>query len=70
MIQSQSSNAIGLRGFTLRGAVLGIFNALLRWQDRARDRYRLAEMDEATRKDIGLTEAEIYQEYSKPFWRR
>ncbi len=70
MIQSQSSSAASVQGFSVRGAILGLFDALLRWQDRASGRYHLAEMDEHALKDVGLTDADIYKEYSKPVWRR
>ncbi len=70
MLQSQTSNAVSLKSFTLRGAANGLWTALLRWQDRASGRHHMAKLDKDALKDVGLTEAEIYKEYSKPVWRR
>jgi uncharacterized protein YjiS (DUF1127 family) len=39
------------------------------WRRRARERKRLAEMSDYALKDIGLSRADAWQEYSKPFWR-
>lgn len=42
---------------------------VLIWLDRSRSRRQLSELPEYLLKDIGLTEADRYQESSKPFWR-
>ena len=39
------------------------------WQERARGRRLLLEMDARMLKDIALTESEIASEASKPWWR-
>ncbi len=40
-----------------------------RWIERVRQRRRLAELDDAALKDIGLTRADVRIELEKPFWR-
>jgi uncharacterized protein YjiS (DUF1127 family) len=39
------------------------------WRRRARERRTLAEMSDHMRRDPGLTEADVLQEATKPFWR-
>ncbi|AEY01674.1 hypothetical protein GU3_09590 [Oceanimonas sp. GK1] len=51
-----STHSAGLR------AILG------RWRHRSRSRRELAELPPYLLKDIGLNEADRYQEVSKPFW--
>ena len=43
---------------------------LLTWQQRARERRHLAEMSDHMRRDLGLSEADIFRETEKPFWRQ
>lgn len=63
---------VGLYGreFTraLQRVAAHVFTALLDWQERARQRYRLAELDDRMLKDIGLTRADVAREVEKPFW--
>ena len=47
------------------GRTLG---ALLRWQDRASQRYRLGELNAYLLRDIGLNRSDVAQEARKPFW--
>lgn len=42
--------------------------ALVVWQERARERRRLATLDERLLRDVGLSRADIEQEIRKPFW--
>ncbi len=49
----------------LGGRVIG---ALLRWQDRASQRYRLGELNAYLLRDIGLNRSDVTQEARKPFW--
>jgi uncharacterized protein YjiS (DUF1127 family) len=42
---------------------------LLSWQQRARERHRLASFDEHMLRDLGLSRADIEFELRKPFWR-
>jgi uncharacterized protein YjiS (DUF1127 family) len=44
-------------------------DAVLAWQERARQRRRLAALDERMLRDIGLGAAEVRAEWEKPFWR-
>lgn len=43
-------------------------HALVTWQQRARSRYHLSQIDERMRRDIGLGCADVYRELRKPFW--
>ncbi len=47
------------------GRALG---ALLRWQDRASQRYRLGELNAYLLRDIGLNHGQVALEVRKPFW--
>ncbi|MGL4715059.1 MAG: DUF1127 domain-containing protein [Aeromonas sp.] len=42
---------------------------VLTWLARSRSRRQLSELPEYLLKDIGLNEADRYQETTKPFWR-
>lgn len=42
---------------------------LERWRQRIKGRRDLARLDTKMLKDIGLTEADRYNEINKPFWR-
>ena len=44
------------------------FENVLVWQDRARQRHRLAEFDDRMLSDIGLSRADVHRETEKPFW--
>ncbi|UEM23737.1 DUF1127 domain-containing protein [Skermanella mucosa] len=46
-----------------------VFDTLLDWQDRVRQRHRLGEMDDHLLRDIGLSRADLEREAAKPFWR-
>lgn len=46
-----------------------VFATLREWRRRARDRGRLAELDDRMLKDIGITRADVEFLISKPFWR-
>ena len=45
-----------------------IFTTVLDWQERARQRRRLSDLDDRMLKDIGLTRADVSREVGKPFW--
>jgi len=45
-----------------------LWRTVLLWQARARERSRLAEMDEPMRRDSGLTWEALQHEANKPFW--
>jgi uncharacterized protein YjiS (DUF1127 family) len=42
---------------------------LLTWQQRARERHHLAALSDHMRRDLGLSEGDIFREVKKPFWR-
>ncbi len=44
-------------------------DTLLEWRDRARERHALAQLDDRMLRDIGVSRADVYCEYRKPFWR-
>lgn len=46
-----------------------LFDVLLTWQQRAKDRRSLLELDDRLLRDIGLSRADILREAEKPFWR-
>jgi len=46
----------------------GLVLMLLTWHDRARQRYQLAQLDEAALKDLGLSRVDVARECRKPFW--
>lgn len=58
---------ISLKG--LAALIVKASDTLLDWQDRARQRHRLGEMDDHLLRDIGLSRADLEHESAKPFWR-
>ena len=56
--------------WTAAGAVVDRFvTTLLDWQERARQRCQLFDLDDAALKDFGRTRADAAAEGRKPFWR-
>jgi uncharacterized protein YjiS (DUF1127 family) len=56
--------------WTAAGAVVDRFvTTLLDWQERARQRRQLFDLDDAALKDFGRSRADAAREGSKPFWR-
>lgn len=47
-----------------------VFTTLLDWQERARQRRHLAQLDDHMLKDIGLTRVDVARETSKAFWKK
>lgn len=45
-----------------------VWQALILWQRRFRDRRHLEGLDDRMLKDIGLTRANVEREAGKPFW--
>lgn len=45
-----------------------VFSTLLEWEERARQRRQLSELDNRMLKDVGLTRADVSRELEKPFW--
>ena len=60
---------LGLSMCELVGA-LAVHGALkvIVWQERARERNRLASMDDFMLRDIGLSRSQVTQEADKHFW--
>ena len=48
---------------------LQALDTLLEWRERAQQRHALARLDDRMLRDIGLSRADVYCEYRKPFWR-
>jgi len=70
-LQSDFAPRAGSRGVTsvIVHAASGALEALLTWQERARQRHSLANLDDRLMKDMGLTPSQVEQELRKPFWR-
>ena len=69
VIPSATEAGFGRRG---HGAGLGLaeaFRTLLLWQNRARQRSHLSELDGHLLADMGLSPDEAAREAAKPFWR-
>lgn len=56
------------RVVTVRGILFAGFALLMKWQERAEQRYSLADMDERQLRDVGLTRLDLHAEINKPFW--
>jgi len=56
------------RSFGLPPWMALAFQELGAWIERSRQRRRLAELNDAALKDIGLTRADVRIEANKPFW--
>ncbi len=54
---------------TIGNLATRLIDVLLRWQDRAYERRRLAQLSDRMLRDIGVDRAEIRREIDKPFWR-
>lgn len=57
------------RGKIARGSLTRLFDQVLTWLDRARQRRHLGELDDRLLRDIGLSRAEVEHEIERPFWR-
>ena len=64
---STSTLDISLKG--LSALIVSVTDTVLDWQERARQRHRLGQMDDHLLRDIGLSRADLEHESAKPFWR-
>ena len=51
------------------GSSARFLNVLLDWQERARARRLMADLDDRLLADMGIGRAEAFTEAEKPFWR-
>jgi uncharacterized protein YjiS (DUF1127 family) len=65
--RSNPAADINLKG--LSALIVKATDTVLDWQERARQRHRLGEMDDHLLRDIGLSRADLEHESAKPFWR-
>jgi len=49
--------------------LVGLFDTVLTWRDRSRERHQLLTLDDRLLADIGIDRADAVQEAKKPFWR-
>ena len=64
----RSAKAIGAPVSPFQARIAGLVDLLLSWQERARQRTSLAEMDDRMLADIGLSRADAEREAARPFW--
>lgn len=57
------------RTFGLPPWMVAALSKLGSWMEHSRQRRRLADLDDAALKDIGLTRDDVRVEFEKPFWR-
>ncbi len=53
----------------LSAAAIGLFDTLLEWQERERQRRHLMALDDRLLRDMGIGRADVEFEASKPFWK-
>ncbi|HVY99560.1 MAG TPA: DUF1127 domain-containing protein [Dongiaceae bacterium] len=58
----------GGRSFLQEG-LINLFDLVQNWAERHRTRSRLYQMPDYMLRDIGVSRAEVEQEFDKPFWR-
>ena len=55
---------------SLRAGLNRVLATLREWRQRQRSRAELARFNERMMHDIGVSEAEVWREINKPFWRQ
>ena len=75
-ISSNLSHRAGVRpqvtghhGSYLQEGLIHLFDLVQNWSDRHRSRGHLYQMPDYMLRDIGVSRAEVEEEFSKPFWR-
>jgi len=69
MVHSFEWRLANLRELGIGSLTARLLAALLRWQERNRERHHLRALDDRILRDVGLSRADIEQEVRKPFWR-
>lgn len=66
-----SGKGHGVQGLlkAIDSGLLAALDVSLAWHQRMADRHSLRAMDERLLKDIGLSQADVEHEATKPFWR-
>jgi uncharacterized protein YjiS (DUF1127 family) len=62
-------HAAGYAAHGVRGRLWTFVELILVWQDRARGRHALQQLDDRMLRDIGVTRADVERQRAKPFWR-
>jgi uncharacterized protein YjiS (DUF1127 family) len=69
-MRTSTAHLSGLRSNHPRPTILQrLVAAVATWRRRARERHMLASLDATTRRDLGLSDAEIWLEAAKAPWR-
>jgi uncharacterized protein YjiS (DUF1127 family) len=62
-------HAAGYAAHGVGGRLWMFVERILVWQDRARSRHALQQLDDRMLRDIGVTRADVERQCAKPFWR-
>ncbi len=65
----ERTHVTGISFFGPGSVIGGLINTLNTWQDRARERRHLSELEPHILKDIGMDASTLHREVGKPFWR-
>ncbi len=65
----ERTHATGISFFGSGSAFGGLINLVSIWQDRARERRHLSQLEPHILKDIGIEPSALHREIGKPFWR-
>ena len=71
-VTSNLSHGSGLRHNRtsyLQQGIVHLFDVVLNWTDRHRTRGHLYQKPDYMLRDIGVSRAEVEQEFQKPFWK-
>jgi uncharacterized protein YjiS (DUF1127 family) len=67
-IESIQSNVV--RSNTSLGSLPKLLQQVAQWQERARGRYLLQQLDDRMLRDIGMSRSDVHRECAKYFWQR